>query len=331
MSSDIDLIIPGLLNLPLHELDADALAASTPNLHRLLRFADGISNRQNDFDDVLIQRLGLSQSALPFAQAMRTDKAGRALLFRPVHLRTDINNAVVFPVVVDPAEIGRLIDDLADYFRDDCDIEALADECWSMTLKNCEPPQQLPHYLSALGKKVTHYQQQARANLEWFKLFNEMQMFLYQHELNQRRLLANEPSINSLWCWGADEYRGEKITYTQWFSDDDGIRQLGRLYGGQAAPLQAIGASDLDLALIVVDLSLLKALKSPAPIDLMRTLEAMEQDIFKPLLARARRPINVLSAGPQNFRYGTAQRLKFWRRPLSLSQITRQALARQPS
>ena len=65
----------------------------------------------------------------------------------------------------------------------------------------------LPHYLSVLGKKISSYLQQARVNLQWYKLLNEMQMFLHQHPHNQQRLLEGQLMFNNLWCWGSADLR----------------------------------------------------------------------------------------------------------------------------
>ena len=69
-ASTIDLVLPGLLNLPAHELNLDELASSTPILHKLLRFAERVNSSITDFDDILIKRLGLQQPAT-FSRASR--------------------------------------------------------------------------------------------------------------------------------------------------------------------------------------------------------------------------------------------------------------------
>ncbi len=317
----IDLIIPGLLDLPVYELDEEPLVSATPALHKLLRYADRVSSSAHDFDSLLIQTLGLQQSALPYAQALQPLNDNTKLVFKPVHLKTDMNNAMVYPVNVSEDEISLLIKDLADFFKQDCEIVRLPDDHWMMILHECKPVLELPHYLTALGKKVTHYLEQAKTSLDWFRLFNEMQMFLYQHTLNQRRMRQGQPIINSLWCWGADAYRGEKFNDRHWFSDDHALQALGDLYCGHSATLDEMAGCELTPQTIIVELSLLKDLKSQRESELMTTLLKLEQRCIQPLMALPDMQLNVLTAGAENLHYRPGMRHKFWKKPLSLSQL----------
>ena len=320
----IDLIIPGLLNLPVFELHEEQLVRATPCLHRLLRYASRTPGSVHDFDTTLIQTLGLQQSALPYARALQPHKQKTSLLFMPVHLKADMNNAIVYPVQVSDDDITLLINDLAEFFKQDCEILRLPDGSWMMTLHNCQPVLELPHFLTALGKKVTHYLEQAKTSLDWFRLFNEMQMFLYQHALNQQRMHEGQPVINSLWCWGADAYRGEKFSDRQWFSDDHALRALGELYCGHAATLDQLARSDLTSDATIVNLSLLRDLKSQHDNDLMQTLISLERECIQPLMAHSNIQLSVLTAGPENLYYRPSLRYKFWKKPLSLSRLNLQ-------
>ena len=321
----IDLIIPGLLNLPVFELHEDQLVSATPCLHRLLRYADRTPGAVHDFDTCLIRSLGLQQSALPYARALQPLKKQLSLLFMPVHLKADMNNAIVYPVQVNEDDISLLINDLSSFFKQDCEIARQPDGSWMMTLYSCQPVLDLPHYLTALGKKVTHYLEQAKTSLDWFRLFNEMQMFLYQHELNQQRMREGQPVINSLWCWGADAYRDEKFSDRQWFSDDHALRALGELYCGCSARLDQLARSDFCSDITIVNLSLLRDLKSQHDSDLMQTLITLERECIQPLMAQSNIQLNVLTAGPENLSYRPWLRYKFWKKPLSLSRLNLQA------
>ena len=45
-----------------------------------------------------------------------------------------------------------------------------------------------PHILSVLGKTANPFIEQSRQILPWYKLLNEIQMFMHQHEVNQQRM-----------------------------------------------------------------------------------------------------------------------------------------------
>ncbi len=318
----VDLIVPGLFRLPTHELDATRLQKTTPILHRLLRFARQQTVKASDFDDILLRRLGLRQAALPWGQAWQGEEAGSAMLFRPVYLKADINNAIVFPVDENNEGIDCLINDLASFFKQDCDIKKLPDGSWSMMLKSVEAVAGMPHYLSALGKKVSHYLQQARIRLDWFKLFNEMQMFLHQHAVNQRRQKNGQMVINSLWCWGADEYHGEKWPDVHWISDEADVAALGRLFGATTHPRSKLRVGVPAGEVIIIDLSILKALKQNPDADLMQLLEKLEQDCFEPLL-NSKQAITLYSGSGLNLHYQPRMRWWRWNKPVSLTDLTR--------
>lgn len=310
----VDLVIPGLMNLPMYELDMDALNQATPSLHRLLRFAERQHVEVVDFDDSLINILGLDQAALPYAKACSNDQNERCLLFKPVHLKADINNAIVFPVESEQEDCNLIINDLSEFFKVDCNVKKLSDNLWIMELSTCEPVKTLPHYLSAVGKKVTHYIEQAKTNMDWFKLFNEMQMFMYQHSVNQRRMQNGQLSINSLWCWGADDYEGETIDSISWFSDDVEVRQLGKLYTQNPKELDALKDADIKGNAVVVELSLLKALKSGQDADLMKALIHLEKQCFEPLMTMPLSSLSVTTSSATDFFYRPHFSFKFWRR-----------------
>ncbi len=321
----IDLIIPGLLNLPIHELSFAELASSTPALHKLLRYASRVPAALADVDEILIRRLGLQQAALPFAHAIRPQHKGPQLLFKPVHLKADINNAIVYPVNSDEDKLLSIINDLTEFFKDDCEVISLPDNRWLMTLLNCEPVTEVPHYLTALGKKVTHYLEQSKANLEWFKLFNEMQMFLYQHEVNQHRQQTGQLLINSLWCWGADQYQGEKLTDTLWFSDDSDMRKIGELYAGNADYIENIKLTDITSNMVIIDLSILKLLKGNDDLDTHQVLQYVEENCFEVLMKTRKHQIIVHTGGGFNFHYGAMSDLKFWKKYSDLREVILQS------
>ena len=311
----VDLVVPGLFNLPAHEINKQELEQSTPCLHRLLRFANQIPNAVQDFDKILLHRLGLEQGGLPYAYAMNKnpDKDSAQVLFKPVYLKSDINNAIVFPVNECEEDTALIINDLSDYFKEDCSLTELPENTWAMTLHHCQPPKGVPHYLTATGKKVTHYLQQAKSNLEWYKLFNEMQMFLFQHELNQKRLKQGLPIINSLWCWGADDYSGEFLQNTQWFCDDVLMQSLGRLYTGQSLPITAIGNSHLEPHVIIIDLSLLKALKGDWNVNVLELLQKFENDCLQAIMLNGSSEICLYTGGDVNVNYKPWMAWKFWK------------------
>ncbi len=308
--------------MPLYELDETELQSKTPALHRLLRYANRETSCCFDIDEILIDVLGLKQSALPYAHACKPTHSGYGVLFKPVHLKADMNNALVFPVSESEENISHIINDLQDYFKVDFDIESLSDNLFLMQLHEVQPMLELPHYLSATGKKVTHYLEQAKRNLDWFKLFNEIQMFLFQHPVNRYREKQGLPLINSLWCWGADRWQGETFSNRLWFSDDSEMQALGRLYCGESSELDDIQARDLKQQVTVIDLSLIRSLKGHSQQPLLKLLVDIENKYLQYLLEKSSHRIRLLAGGSFNVCYQSAMRHRYWKKNITLSQLS---------
>lgn len=316
----VDLVIPGLSNLPVYEFASHQLAGMTPYLDKFLRFARHNKAIAPDLDHTLCRLLNLKQDSLPYAHAAGPPQASTRILFKPVYLQSDINNAIIFPVDIED-DILLIINDLKDYFKVDCDIESLADNSWLMTLHSIEPVKSMPHYLFAIGKKITHFLEHAREQMEWYKFLNELQMFLHQHPVNEQRQQAGKPVINSLWFWGAEPYRGEKTPGLHWFSDDPLMTRLGQLYTEQVRPLSEFKADKLLAKTVVVDLSLLKALKGESSKSLSTLLETIENRYFKPLLLSKRVQVNLHVAGELCAEYRPGMAFQFWKKKISLGDL----------
>ncbi len=320
--SQVDLIIPGLLNLPIDEFDRRQLQQQTPALSHLLSYARQIPSPIDDFDRVLIKRLGLQQPGLPYARALMTQDSGLpTLLVKALHLRPDINNAVLCPLE-NSNDKNILINDLSEYFKVDCYIKAQPGDHWLMQLHEVSSMPVMPHYLSLLGKKLSAYLEQARSSLAWYRLFNEMQMFMHQHELNQQRLARDLPIINSLWCWGSANFAGENFGSIQWFSDDWLMRRLGDLYCGRSYPLSEVAGSGIRQDTIIVDLSLLKMLKGETQGKLLQALLDIENLYLQPLLQSGARHIWLHTTGGRNFYYRPTHRWKFWKKPRTVLDLS---------
>ena len=215
MSRIVQIVLPGLFDLPLHELEPQLLDQKLPHLNRFLRLATAKPNQAYTIDAILGNALAgpdsgqAAHAGLPMAQAFTASaatEAERLLLCQAIHLRPDMHSAVIVPIHTDQEnlqDIDIIIKDLGELFKVDYDIDVIADGLFLLHLKQFEAPTYYPHILSVLGKTANPFIEQSRQNLPWYKLLNEIQMFMHQHEVNQRRLQRGMLPINSLWFWGA--------------------------------------------------------------------------------------------------------------------------------
>ena len=117
MSGNLDLVLPGLFDLPLSELAPELLAEQLPALNRVLRQANTTPNQAFTIDAVLQQVLDLPTPrtspapGLPLAQACAdadSEKASRLLLFQAVHLQPDLHSAVIVPIQNNPDNLDEI-------------------------------------------------------------------------------------------------------------------------------------------------------------------------------------------------------------------------------
>jgi len=328
MGANLDLIIPGLFDLPVDTLDPAFLGKDLPALNRFLQYARPIKNQLFELESILSACMGWHDyPVLPFAQAYIDKDAcdrHRWLLFRPVHLKADMHNAIVLPIDdngKNTNDITILIKELSNYFNVDCDIQSIPDGYWLIRLKQCDPPRHYPHYLSVIGRKADPYTEQSKAMLPWYKLMNEMQMYLHQHEINQNRLQAGLLTINSLWFWGAGNLPSESDSSIDWFCDDELLKQFGKVSGIEVADISSLETASFNQDSVIIDLSVLQAMKTDTESNLQLLLQHVEQKLFKPLLnavSKQHCSLRLRAGSGFDYQLKSISRFKWWCKPKNL-------------
>ena len=335
MIPGVQIILPGLFDLPLEELDARFIANELPALNRILGLSSARDNNAFTIDAMLssalnpVQETGAAQAGgaagLAMAQACAEDhhEPRRLLLAEAIHLQADMHSAIAVPIPPDStnlSDIDNIIKDLGELFKVDCDIEPVGDGRYLLQLKQFDPPLHYPHPLSILGKSISPFIEQSREVLPWYRLVNEFQMFMYQHSINQRRQLEGRLAINSLWVWGA----GERPTTDQqplWHCDDPLLNRFASSLGLTVESCSSIAAGDAGHYAVIVDLRLLQYLKSDLDWKLDELLLDIERSILEPVLKSLPRrpgPLRLRGGYHVDFELRSADRFKFWRRPRSL-------------
>jgi hypothetical protein len=333
----VQIILPGLFDLPLEELDARFVVDNLPALNRILGRSSACDNNDFTIDALLSSALELrpeeSESGaeasgvegVAMAQACADDHQDprRLLLAEAIHLQADMHAAIAIPILADSknqSDISNIINDLNDFFKVDCDIKSIDQGRFLLHLKEFDPPTHYPHPLSILGKSISPFIEQSREILPWYRLVNEFQMFMYQHPINQRRQLEGRLTINSLWVWGAGE-RPTLNSKPQWYCDDPLLNQFAWSLGLPVESCGNITAGDASKNAIIVDLRLLQYLKSGLDCNLDELLLDIEHSILEPLLKSLPSrpgPLKLRGGYNHDFELKPADRFKFWRRPGSL-------------
>jgi len=186
------------------------------------------------------------------------------------------------------------------------------------------------------GKDVQNYLPAGGEALEWHRLFNESQMVLHEHAVNERREARGAPALNSVWFWGGGVLPTvPRRQFTSVSSDNAIAVALARASGAAvyehvsdaSSWITAVAASAESHASHLIVRDELFTAFAYRDMDAWRErVEGLERKWFAPLVAKLRDgSIDVLSVvvlGAQascRFVLRRADLLKLWRRPASLS------------
>lgn len=325
MGASVQIILPGLFDLPLHELETGFVSNELPGLNRILGLATLRDNQAYSID-AIIQRALAQESSSPglamaqaFAAADEAEPA-RLILAEAVHLRADLHDAVVIPIpktADNIQDINKIINDLNDVFKVDYDLSVIADGVFLLRLMGYEAPTHYPQVLSVLGKTVNPYIEQSRQVLPWYRLLNEIQMYMHQHPVNAERIRQGRLPINSLWFWGAGE-RPAIATRPRWFCDDVLLNRFAASLGLAVESCSSVGACEDFSDALIVDLRLLQWLKAGLDTSLDEILLDIERNLLAPVLREfneSKLTLRLRAGFRHDFELRPTAKLKFWRRP----------------
>lgn len=181
-------------------------------------------------------------------------------------------------------------------------------------------------------RNINHYLPTGSDSIRWHKIFNEIQMLLYDHPVNQSRESRGELTVNSVWFWGGGVMPQAILSpYTHIWSNNDlaSALAIASHTGHSALPENTrewLYTHSSGNHFIVLD-----ALRSKAQYrnayDWRETLASMEQHWFTPIYdALKQRSIKELvittfnEASLWNFVIKPADLWKFWRlnQPLNI-------------
>ena len=171
-------------------------------------------------------------------------------------------------------------------------------------------------------------------NMRWQGYFNEIQMLLYEHPLNQAREARGELAINGIWFWGGGTMpQLVGCPYTQVWSTAVLPRSLALAHAIDHAALPSTATAWCQSAAAGNHLAVLDALQEKTQYDnaygWRESLKKLEQDWFAPLLAALKQgkldqlTLTVISEhGDKNFTITRDDLWKFWRTAKPLGTYT---------
>ncbi len=182
-----DLHLPALMKLLARGVPSKV--ASSPTLENLLceTFA------QSGANNVPISAISAVYDGLPQGDWLRAD---------PVNLRLQRDQMLLSGVLPSAEEARQLCASLNDYFAGQgMTFFTPYPQRWYLRLD--QPPRIRTTPLPELfGRNIRGALPTGEDAAHWHRLFNEMQMLLYSHPVNEAREARGELPINSVWFWG---------------------------------------------------------------------------------------------------------------------------------
>ena len=139
----------------------------------------------------------------PISAAFDRLNAGCWLRADPVHLRLQRDQLVLLPdVEVSADEAGRLCAALNEHFTGQgMEFFAPHPQRWYVRLDELPGIETVP-LSQAAGRNVHGLLPKGAEAARWHQVFNEIQMLLFAHPVNEARAARGELPVNSLWLWG---------------------------------------------------------------------------------------------------------------------------------
>ena len=322
-----------------------------PALETLLAKSLCTGNESQGVEAWLCRAFGVAkQQDWPVAPlTLQADSAGQVtaenhywLRADPVHLRLEHNQIVladsqIFRITSE--ETNQLADLLNRHFAtDNCALPShhpeparqelvflpLTPDRWY--LRVAETPALQTHALSAAaGQDIHALLPSGTDSVRWQGLFNEVQMLLHEHPLNQAREARGELAINGIWLWGGGTMpQSLNCPYNQVWSNAALPRSLALAHATDHAALPSTATAWYQSAAAGNHLAVLDMLHMKTQYDdaygWRESLKKLEQDWFAPVLAALKQgkleqlTLTVVSEqGDKSFTVTRDDLWKFWR------------------
>jgi hypothetical protein len=332
----IHLVIPDLF-LPQQVATEACAGLALPALEILLARAESESLSAESLETWLCDAFGVANHAIA-PVTMRTDglEPGMSFWLRadPIHLSLQrdqlILQAGVFLTVDEAAQLCASLN--AHFVGDGLRFFAPHPQRWYLQLDTAPAISTVP-LAQVSGKNVHEHLPQGRDALRWHGVFNEAQMLLFGHSVNQAREARGELPINSLWFWGGGHAVGDLARpYARVYGESDLAAAFAQAAGIPCDSLQEEAsqyiAGDKGEVLIVWE-RLRRALQHGDLYAWRDGLQRFEQYCVGPLLdaLRAGRIVRLVvdipqAGGTRRFVLTRGAEWKLWRRPKPLARYS---------
>ena len=329
--NNIHLLIPDLF-LPRQIAGEVCAGLALPALETLLARAQPVPLPAESLEAWLCATFGVADQAIaPITLRADGVEPGASYWLRadPVHLLLQRDQLLLqADVPLSAGEAAQLCASLNAHF-DGHGLHFIAPHPQRWYLRTDAAPEMSTCPLAQVaGRNVHAHLPQGADALRWHGIFNEIQMCLFDHAVNQAREARGALPINSLWLWGGGRAVGELARpYASVCGDSDLASAFAQVAGipGKVLPDDA-SVAGLDGDALFVHEGLSRALRHGDLHAWRDELQRLEQGCVQPLLEAlrggriARLTLDAVQAGASRrfvLTRGAAWKLWLRRRPLA--------------
>lgn len=335
-SSRVSLVIPGLLGpqAQYSMLESDE-RPTLKNLTPLLSRATQTENIDNDWLSITCKLLlpNLTTGQIPFAAisagydrmaeiADIADKPGWCMRIDPVHLRIDMDSAIMLAadeLMLTEKEVNELTVSINQHLKQDgIRVHVAHPHRWYLFFDAARDINTTPLH-QVMGKDVHGFLPRGGEHQYWRSLLNELQMLLYTHPVNQQREQCGLAAVNSVWFWG------EGITpvkqQTDWdeiYTDNYQVEILAEFCGIPCYALDQYQDKEVKGNVIIVMTEIEKLVQDQDIFAWIKALTMLDATLFKKLRRDFKLKklswLTIFPGNHQEFELSLGQSAKWWKR-----------------
>lgn len=224
---ELTLIWPGLARIIGQQINASSIPPVLTKIIRKSRFeANSTGLARLLFNH--FSKTALTDTDLPVISLIKHTQP--AIKADPCYLHADRDRLLLFADDLDitPQESTALIDAIQPLLEEfNGQLHALDSGSWLLKLTDM-PKLTFSALPEVTNKDVDKHLPQGADQRSWIRLWNEIQMQLFDADVNQQRIAAGKLPINSVWFWGAGEFITKQNSWTHVQGHDQLLHQLAQ-------------------------------------------------------------------------------------------------------
>ncbi len=229
-NTELTIILPGLARIVGQQLNAGSIPPVLAKIIKKAHFETDLTGLArllfNHFSHMPLTDTDLPAVSLinPSLSAIKAD---------PCYLHPDRDRLLLFADNLDitKQESAALIAEIQPLLEEfNGKLHSQHSESWLLTLAEM-PKLSFTALPEVSGKGVDTHLPQGSEQRAWIRLWNEIQMQLYDADVNQQRISAGKLPINSVWFWGAGSFTAKKNAWAQVQGNSQLLNQLSEQSG----------------------------------------------------------------------------------------------------